>query len=166
LAHQSWTNQKFNFEGLVRYTGSYLSQEDISAYIQVFRNGILEGVDASLLTPYDGKLLVPSVAFEEGILASGRDYLSCLRRLQIDPPFALMLSLLRVSGYRISVERGVRGPVDGAFDRDTLLIPEQIIEGFDADLPSMMKQTFDMVWNAAGWARSLCYDQQGQRRRS
>jgi hypothetical protein len=164
LANHGWTSQKFNFEGLVRYTGSYLSQQDISAYIQVFRNGILEGVDASLLMPYHGKLLVPSVAFEEGILGSARNYLSSLQRLRIDPPFALMLSLLRVSGYQISFEMGGHRPVVGAFDRDTLLIPEQIIEGFDADLPSIMKQTFDMVWNAAGWARSLCYDQQGQRR--
>lgn len=164
LANNGWTSQRFNFEGLVRYTGSYLSQQDVSAYIQIFRNGILEGVDASLLQPYDGRLFVPSVAFEEGILSSARNYLLSLQRLQIDPPVALMLSLLRVSGYRISFERGAHRPVNDVFDRDTLLIPEQIIEGFDVDLPSIMKPTFDMVWNAAGWARSLCYDEQGQRR--
>jgi hypothetical protein len=165
LVSHGWTNQRFNFEGLVRYTGSYLSQNNITAYLQIYRNGILEGVDASLLMPYEGRRLVPSIAFEEGVLGSVRDYLLSLRRLRIDPPFALMLSLLRISGYRISFERGAHQHVDVGIDRDTLLTPEQIIAGFDADLPSLMKQTFDMLWNAAGWARSLCYDQQGQRRR-
>jgi hypothetical protein len=165
LAHHGWSNQRFNFEGLVRYTGSYLSQHDISAYLQIYRNGTLEGVDASLLEPYEGKCLVPSIAFEKDILESARNYFLSLKRLQVDPPFALMLSLLGVSGYRISFETSVRPRVDVGFDRATVSTPEQIIEGFDVDLSAVMKPTFDMVWNAAGWARSLCYDEEGRRRR-
>ena len=43
----------------------------------------------------------------------------------------------------------------GRFDRDVILLPEVLLESFDTDIGLLMKPPFAMVWNAAGWARSI-----------
>jgi len=43
----------------------------------------------------------------------------------------------------------------GRFDRDVILVPEVLLESFDADIAHLMKQTFDILWNAGGWACSI-----------
>lgn len=162
--HSGW-NGRFNIDGYVRY--ALLRDEQLAkAYIQVYRNGVVETVDASLLDPYQGQLFVPSVAFEEEIIKAIRNYTAALQRLDVNFPLVIMLTLLGVSGYRVGYDTRFMAFNNGTFDRDTLLIPELIIETFKIDVGSVMKQSFDMVWNAAGWERSLCYDENGVRKKS
>ncbi len=160
---EGWSGSRYNLEGVVRYRLSAASGS-ASAYLQIFRDGSLEGVNASLLEPREGRHRVPSIAFEESVLNSALRYAQSLRRLQVDAPLAFMLTLLGVSQYRISYQGGSPGFEGDAFRKDVILIPALVVENYDADLASAMKPTFDMVWNAAGWAKSMCYDEAGRRR--
>lgn len=87
-------------------------------------------------------------------------FLSNQENLGIEPPFIVMVSLLGVSGYSIPAPFHYISP-DGThphpIDRETLLIPEIIIEGFDFDPPEVMRPIFDAIWNAAGWPRAMNY---------
>ena len=46
-------------------------------------------------------------------------------------------------------------------DRDAIVLPEFIFENYPSDLPRALKPVFDAIWNAAGWPRSLGYEDQG-----
>jgi hypothetical protein len=48
---------------------------------------------------------------------------------------------------------------DYSVDRDTLIFPELQIDEMSADPTKFMKSTFDSVWNAFGYERSLNYDE-------
>ena len=164
LVHHGWQGQGFNFEGLYRYHEG-VDRPFASGYLQIFRNGVLEAVNSSLLKVYEGRKRIPSILFEEAILKAAGDYIRSLQRLQVEPPMALMLTLLGVSGYSIGYSQGFDGLKNNSIDRDALLVPELMVESLDVDLTSAMKQVFDIVWNAAGWERSMCYDDKGARKK-
>ena len=47
-------------------------------------------------------------------------------------------------------------------DRDTLILPDVVIDKMDIDAPQEMKPIFDAVWNACGFSRSLNYNEDGK----
>lgn len=151
-------NHRHNFDGLLTYS---LRPQSSSAhtYLQVFRNGSIEAVEAFLLRDR----IVPSVAYEREILEALPRFLSAQKKLGVEPPFLIMLSLLGVSGYTMAVDRH-KFWYDNAhpIDRDTLLLPEILIENFEIDPAEVMKPAFDAIWNSAGWPRSVNYDNDGK----
>ena len=78
-----------------------------------------------------------------------------------DPPVALMLTMARVSGYRILHDDSHGHPID----RDVLVIPEVLLESLDEitepHVAGLLRPIFDMVWNAAGHRQSRNYDAEG-----
>ncbi len=40
-------------------------------------------------------------------------------------------------------------------DRDTVLLPDILIDSLNVDVPQVMKPIFDAVWNACGLPRCL-----------
>ncbi|MEK7280999.1 MAG: ATP-binding protein, partial [Chloroflexota bacterium] len=81
----------------------------------------------------------------------------------IDPPLVLMLTLLGVHGYKMAVNPSRTFREAYPIDRDSLIIPERVIEDFDADVGEVLKPCFDAIWNAAGWPKSINYDDNGKR---
>lgn len=64
--------------------------------------------------------------------------------------------------------KGTRIPTDDHFpdenrdiDRDYLLLPEIVIDGFSADSATILCPMFDLVWNASGFDRSFNFDANG-----
>lgn len=47
-------------------------------------------------------------------------------------------------------------------DRDSLILPEVMIENWSDNPASSLRPIFDMVWNAFGYERSFNYDASGQ----
>ncbi len=156
---ESW----FNLDGLVRSSFSS-SNRYFSAYLQIFRSGILETVDTDLLSDFNGIRRIPSLLFEEAVIKAARDYTDSLCRLQVEFPFSLMLTLVGVKGYSLAFNDRSFTHRTRSFDRDVLFIPDLLIETGGSDFGSLLKGCFDMVWNASGWARSMFYDETGKRR--
>lgn len=97
--------------------------------------------------------------------------------MTVNSPVALHLALFGVKDYRMGVqdrggpslnmisirERADRNPID----RDQLLMRSILIEdlqGFDnsfQQVARIMRNTFDTVWNATGFGRSLHYNDDG-----
>ena len=73
-----------------------------------------------------------------------------------------MVSLLRISGYKM-----ISNSYDGRtipFAKDTLIFPEIVLSNFDSDISTLMKQTFDIIWNSVGEVTSKYYNDDGSRR--
>lgn len=154
---------RHNFDGFLTYDQPSKSTSAVS-YLQIFRNGNIEAVEADLLRPREeGKRTIPSTSFEKELLAALPRFLAIQRQFGIEPPLFVMLSLLGVSGYTMAVPQGRYWSVPMTpIDRDTLIIPEVLLESFDPGLDELMKPAFDAVWNAAGWPGSINYNEAGQ----
>ena len=144
---------RYNLDG-------YLSFKNSLSYLQVFRNGIIEAVDADLLEPNDNRLKIPHILFERELLDALPRFLSIQRQLGVEPPFFIMLSLLGVSDYTISANTPI---FTYPIDRDDLILPEIIVENFECNPSEIMKPIFDAVWNAVGLPQSMNYDNNGER---
>lgn len=152
---------RFNFDGLISYTGL---GEKASGYIQLFRNGIVEAVLADIKNQtQDGRKELPGGWFEEQLITYIPIYLRTLRDIGVEPPLFLMFSMLGVSGFMFQIGDHFRRfrynqiPID----RDALLIPEIMLESFDVEPITVLRPIFDAVWNAAGWMRSMNYNENG-----
>lgn len=62
------------------------------------------------------------------------------------------------SGYMTPSQRESIYPVD----RDHLITPETVIENFENDASTILKASFDVIWNASGWVNSKNYDENGK----
>jgi hypothetical protein len=150
----SWSH-RFNFDGVLGYSSH--------SYLQVFRNGIIEAVEALLLEDRDGAHVIPSIAYEKELLKELPRFLSIQKELRVDSPLFIMLSLVGVKGYTMAVDQlRFLGHDSHPVDRDTLQVPEVMIERFDINPVEVMKPIFDSIWNAAGFPRSMNYDENGK----
>jgi len=158
------TDYRYNLDGIVTSVQSHDSAF-MRSYLQIFRNGIIEAVDTrALRNAGEGSPIISSGPYEKGLLDALPRYLAIQKRLGVEPPFFIMLSLLGVLGYF------VKPGWDEAFwrdrarpiDRDALLLPEVMADGFECDPIEAMIPIFDMVWNASGWPRSMNYNEEGK----
>lgn len=159
--HQQWNSSRYNLDGFL----TYLKDQDGKSfsYVQLFRNGIIEAVEGLLLEPHEGKLLIPSIAYEQKLINSLSDYLSLLNTLNVELPVFLFLTLISVKGYSMAVDEW-RFSIDEihTIDRDVLLLPEVIIESHDVKAEDVLKPCFDSIWNACGFPRDLNYNAKGK----
>ena len=153
-----WSGARHNFDGL--YT--HADHKGLSySYVQVFRNGIVEMVNSSLLDPnYDNRKIIPSVAYEDEVRQALKRCLEIEKKLGAEPPFVIMLSLLGVKDYVMAVSQR-RSFNDGhPIDRDMLVVPESLIEIFEAPTDKTLRPILDVVWNAAGWPGTINFDEE------
>jgi hypothetical protein len=161
-------DHRHNFDGLLSYASSK-DRSSVLSYTQLFRDGTVEIVEANH---------IQGGAHEKGITcAYEQDALSAIeiaarvqKRLGIEPPLIVMMSLLGVRGYKIAGwDQKYRGeapfPGQEQIDRDDLLSDDLVIEQYEDDWRRLMRPIFDAVANAAGWPRSMSYDEEGARLR-
>ena len=150
-------DERINLDGFVTFTGD---QDRASrAYTQVFRTGVVEAV--SVLYTDEGRMNLPSVAYEEDVMEVLRSYYSFAEEFDIDPPYYLFLSFVGVRGCNFVVGRRWMSEEAVVLRQETLILPEIVIESRDDPSHQVLRPTFDMVWNAFGFAASSNYDDQG-----
>ncbi|MFC1931249.1 helix-turn-helix domain-containing protein [Chloroflexota bacterium] len=154
-------NHRYNLDGFLAYSGG---REDKShSYVQLFRNGIIEAVEGLLLQPYKEQLIIPSIAYEQELIRSLTEYLSALKTLNVEPPIFVFLTLLGVKGYSMAVDTWRYDFEEiHTIDRDILQLPEVTIESYDVSAEKVLKPSFDSIWNACGFPRSLNYNDAGE----
>ncbi|MFH1622565.1 MAG: ATP-binding protein, partial [Candidatus Omnitrophota bacterium] len=79
-----------------------------------------------------------------------------------EPPILLFLTLAGVKNCRMAFRHN---DFSIPIDRDILLLPEVIIEDYNAIPEQILKPCFDSVWNACGYPASLNYDEQDKWKR-
>lgn len=157
-------NPRINIDGQLFYSNGF--DKTSFAYLQLFRSGIIETVNARILSAgsrselpqVQGLNFIPSIALEHQLLTKIPSYLATLQKLGIRPPFALMLTLLGVKDYWIAIRPGAGG--GSKIDRDDLIVPEVLIESVDCK-PKDLKPLIDTIWNAGGHPESPNFDASG-----
>jgi hypothetical protein len=154
-------NRRLNIDGFVTYSGNEIAGKPQFDYAQLFRNGSIEAVDASLLSgDENGKDFIPSVAFERDIIYGGKNYFGAYLGLGINGPVVAMLSLLNVRGFYM-LTSGIMFRGTHRIDKQNLLIPEVVIEDLSIPVEMSFRPMFDLVWQACGIRRSMNYDEHG-----
>jgi hypothetical protein len=153
-----WSALTYNFDGLLIDSST---DGKARSYVQIFHNGCIEAVNASLLKKRNDRLAIPSVTFEDELRKFLAASLPFLQKLAVEPPLYIMLSLLRVRGYYLGIDRGYHDDIV-PFDRDMLLVPEAVLESFDDDIDHILHPVFNRVWNACGVPASPYFDEHGR----
>ena len=147
---------KSNFDGYVEYSYNPLTEP---AYLQVFRNGSIEYVWTHPLWQKENKK-IPDVAFERQFIRAVKHLLGIQEdHMEIKPPIFVVLTLMNVRGYAF-MQSGSH-----TIDRDSLLIPEIMIETFPHnkyDIEKELKKILDIFWNAVGFPYSPNFDSTGK----
>jgi hypothetical protein len=153
-----WGRLRYNFDGLLSVDSA---NGRARSYVQIFHNGCIEAVNTSLLKKHNDRLSIPSLTFEEELQKFLAASLPFLKKLAVEPPLYVMLSLLQVKGYYMGIDRGYYDDEIVPFDRDSLLVPESVMESFNDDIDHLMHPILNRVWNACGVAKSTYYDENG-----
>jgi hypothetical protein len=154
-------NHRFNLDGFLTYS-QYRVDQPADSYLQVFRSGIFEAVATGLMLQREGNLLIPAPALEGKLLESLRKYLALAKGLGVSMPMVIMLSMQGVKSYRIWFRSDWYdyGQMH-AIDRDTLLLPDVLLEDFSTLADVAMKPIFDALWQAGGLAGCQHYNEKG-----
>ena len=159
----SVNHSRYNLEGYLNY-GNFDSEGKCAGYVQIFRNGIIESVDTSMVWPdSESEKFVPSTLLEQEVIQKTETYLNYQKQMGVIPPIAMFLSLLNVKEYYLAVNHRL-DPFGGhkyLLQRQTLLFPELIFEDYPKNLATALRPMFDTLWNAFGWDRSHNYSDDG-----
>jgi hypothetical protein len=154
-------NSRLNFDGYLIAEQFNNSSTVVSAYLQLFRNGIFESVNTLGESRPPSSKLIPSLELEGTLLHKLPSYLTAMAKLGIRPPIFMALSLIGTSGYSMQLEPlaarsyGSRG---GTIDEQSLIMSEVMIESPENDFGELFRPVFDAIWNAAGWEQSIYYE--------
>jgi hypothetical protein len=134
----------------------YLVHGD-EAYCQFFRTGAIEAVCGVCRTDDAGRQLLVWCKRPRDVLPK---YLNALRKIGVPLPLSVSMSLTGVANhvlYRTGMERDSACPMD----RDTVLLPDVLVESYDTSIDEVVRPIFDALWNAAGYERCLWYGEDG-----
>lgn len=154
-------NRRYNFDGLVTYSSFQLPVAH--SYAQIFRNGCIEAVESLLLSPRNGRKVIPSNAYEEELISALQGYLELQTQLELRPPLFILVSLLGVKGYEMGVN-SLYPRQQMPIDRDILLVPEVFLDDLTIKVVDILRPVFDSVWQSAGWERCFNYHENGDRK--
>ena len=155
----SGSMSRINFNGIQKATTD--ENNKAYGYLQVYRNGIIE--TATTYEPRGEDKYLPSSAIEKAIRESVESYLSLLENLDMNLPLVTYISFLGIKGYRLAVrDRFPSFRNQTEYYEDILQLPEILIEDFNQNIDSMLKPTFDLIWNTWGLEKCEHYDENGK----
>lgn len=155
---------RINLEGLL-YFRKTPAVNNNDSYVQIYRNGMIESVDAKGLEQFNEKKIIyvdSDFSIEQQVIDFFSDALSFLKMKGVQTPLYLFLHLWNVKGYGIGSRR-LRQSVfgDKGIDKEMLQLPEIVIQDYPENLSMVFKEWFDAIWNACGYERSLSFDANG-----
>jgi hypothetical protein len=150
---------RYNIDGYLGYSGNKDGKRNL--YFQIYRNGIIEYVDCNLLTSQVSPDVIPSIAYETRIIEIVSKYLTLMKYLNIETPILIMINLIDVKGVKMGVDPFYTFEDPQPIDRDSVIIPDVLVEDY-ADKPDRILRTvFDSIWQACGSPSSPNYDENG-----
>lgn len=158
IGSDTWNN-RYNLDGFLTY--SEVEEGRSCSYVQLFRSGIIEAVEGWWLRPERGKLII-RISYEQELIKSFTEYLSLLKKLSVEPPIFVFLTLLGVKGYSIATHEDFSFVKSHTIDRDILSLPEIITESYNVSAPDVLRPCFDSIWNACGFPKSKNYNDKGE----
>ncbi|MNS92143.1 hypothetical protein D3C72_1262680 [compost metagenome] len=161
LISSSPGSSRYNFDGMLSHSG--LHNGSAMAYLQLFRNGVIEVVDTYVVMKdqQGGDALYPQ-PYEREIKNHLKDYIQFQENLGLAPPFLVSITLTGVRNTVIAVDGFRRHGTQHPITEDVLLLPEIVIEDSDFSPGAVLKPIFDVAWQAGGYQESPNFDSEGK----
>lgn len=161
LFYSSPSQRRLNFDGCL--LSAYPNAGIANGYVQLFRDGILEIVEAENPKdlPQQAIGYIPSTSFEEGCQKVVSASLALLGQLGVQPPVYICISLARARG--LVMARPSRWFTTGSphIDKDVLVVPPVLAQSLTEDVGKLLRPAFDVVWQASDVDQSPNYDDDG-----
>lgn len=156
-------NSRVNVDGAlsVRNTGS---ADETHGYSLLFRNGIFESTTVLRLHHESGKYILGSQAFEDYTIRLMQSLQQEYEHFGIAKEMLCLATIISGTETELGLDRfnyDLDG-TQGSFDRHIVPIPDVLIEGVRPPA-NELRPVFDLIWQAAGMARSYNYDENGER---
>jgi hypothetical protein len=128
-------------------------------YLQLFRNGVVESVDAAHIEIPARRIGdgIGGLGFAERTFAFVDQMQKLWHLLEIEPPMSIFVSVIGVKGAQLFVSQ----LESGTFDRDQLMLPELLLTDADGK-PADTCKPLDVLWQAAGFPRCTLYSDAGK----
>jgi hypothetical protein len=155
---------RWTLDGL--YTDDHRNESPAGGAVQLFRTGTVESVDTRLVEPrvYDDE--IGGMVVENYVVQGVRRYLEVQRDSGATLPVVVLVTLLDASGRWIStgeIDEGITHyrAERPRIDRNTVALPDVLIDSWQADVPAVLRPVFDAFWQSGGVERSPNYDADG-----
>lgn len=157
-------SSKINFSGILNR-----NLQSKSSYLQAHRNGIIEAVKTGIVHQVDSasgteKLDVLSQSeIETDIVASLRAYIDFLSHVNINPPYAVMISMREI--HKAQIDTNKWGDKQSPVGVNPLILDEIVIDEKPTDyleLARILRPAFDQLANAGGKLQSAHFDDDGK----
>ena len=166
-----------NLHGLLISCGPDPYTEAYVGYVQLYRNGMIEAIDSSLLKPttqlYGIRYTQPAKkiamwSLEKDLIESCGIYLRALEIIGATLPIFLYISFIHIKDYEISL---VPYRSMGTFlfnkysdpaKKDEIFLTSIKIDSFGINFEEKLKSSFDILWNVFNLPGSRNYDENGK----
>jgi hypothetical protein len=155
------SNARINFDGVLKTSNVDPQATQHRAYVQLFQNGILESVTSALLS---SSQLISNL--DDRLIIDIMQRLNDLADVGIEPPYALLVSVIGVAGAQFNFARGqvLFDNLSDSLDRDQYHFNEVIFETIPidrAECANIVRPILDQIANAGGKATSPIFDRHG-----
>lgn len=163
--------QRINFDGVLGYK---TNQNGVESYCQLYRNGIIEFVSTTnkiflkIQNPYNtlkkeeiNVISGNKNGYEYFIIKKCIYFFNFLKKLNVELPIYMFITILDAKGYRIFYNNGNSIKLTNSIDRDMLELPEIELKYYDIDIKKAVKDIINMIWNACGVEKSTNFDSNG-----
>lgn len=148
---------RFNLDGYCVYRGGSVCH----GYTQIFRDGCIEAVSASMMHMNNGVRVLRAEALPERLLRSLPSYLAALKEIGASPPILVQISMFRTEGLNLPVDswRVVENPPP--FDRGKLHLPASVLSDYGdvSDYQRLIAEQMHFLWNAFDFDRCYYFDE-------
>ncbi len=157
----STSYQRYNLDGLMTYStiGDFKTAD---AYLLLYYNGIIETFNSRVLnvSSRDQKAFTVE-AIERGLIDELTRLLGELNSLNVNCPIIIMITLLGVKGYLMDSSIAFIHAND-SIDRDTVFLPEVMLNDYSEKIELVIKPIFDSLWQAFGFSKCRHYNDKGE----
>lgn len=148
-------DSQYNMDGFLTHSFQY-------AYVQVFKNGIIEAVDASTLELSPNDPTIPSQLVETTLIRSFRQYRDVLVDLGVEPPVVVRCSIFNSENHKFATHGYAWVRTKKLQHQEkTLRLKEVTLVDFREQPADVLKPLIDSLWNAYGYAGSENYGSNG-----
>lgn len=160
-------NMLINFDGVLKTSNADQSATEHRAYVQLFRNGIVESVNSTVMAVSSGTPIITGI--DDSIVSNVLRIMRDLAAIGVEPPHVFLVSLIEVAGARLNFQRGAYSAMwydslGAPLDRDQYHFDEVIFETIPNTIEEcarIVRPILDQMANAGGQATTPMFDAQG-----
>ena len=153
-------SSRINFDGYLNSAANGHGEGN-QGYVQVFRSGVFEAVDASMFLQSESEKFINVGLVGKKTIDATLKYCATAKLLDIQLPLIVIVSLHGLKGYNLATGSPWL-ETSYPIDRDTLLLPDVLLEDYSTPASKLLKPVLDAFWQSAGFARCEHYDAQGR----